>query len=255
MKIIKRIVVVLLAVFIAIILFANLAGDLYNNYNVGRRYACYSTDNTPRDQASYFNITNECKKRIKLSLMYFTEGCKRGIGCYVSVSNEIAYFSFSFLGSKGSGFPKIDDINARKLDKILSSLPPEPKRPPKSRRVLVSVPDGSSWNTRIYDRANMPEDILEISRITKRSVPSIVLSINPVAEIKAHRRNEGGLALSPDGKMLVSGSRNNDLIVWNPITRVKIFSTNVISKFALKGLLFSPNGKYLVAIGRWDLLH
>ena len=254
MKIIKKIVLVLLAVFIAILLFANLAGELYNNYSTNRRYAGYSTYNTPRDQAHSFYPTNNCKERIKLSLTYFTEGCKRVNCYYVSVSNVIAYFSASSRGFKGGGFPKIDDINARELDKILNSLPPEPKLPPKSRRVLVSVPDGSNWNTQIYDRANMPEDILELSRITKRSVPSIVLSINPLAEIKAHRRNEGRLALSPDGKMLVSGSRNNDLIVWNPITRVKIFSTNVISKFALGGLLFSPNGKYLVAIGRYKLI-
>ena len=254
MKTIKKIVLVLLAIFIAILLFANLAAYLYNNYNVGKRYAGYSTFNTPRDQAHCFNITNNCKTKIKLSLMYFTEDCRRGNYCYVSVSNIIKYSSFSARGFRGGGFPKIDDINARKLDKILNSLPPEPKRPPKSRRVLVSVPDGNSWKTRIYDRANMPEDILELSRITKRSVPSIVLSINPVAEIKAHRRNEGGLALSPNEKMLVSGSRNNDLIVWNPVTRVKIFSTNIISKFSLKGLLFSPNGEYLVAIGSYKLI-
>jgi len=171
MKTIRKIVLVLLAIFIAILLFASLAGELYKNYNVGRRYADYSSYYTPRDQASYFNITNECKTRIKLSLMYFTEGCKRVTGCYVSVSNEIAYFSFSCRGSKGSGFPKIDNINARKLDKTLNSLPPEPKRPPKSRRVLVSVPDGNSWNTRIYDRANMPEEILELSRIARWSIP------------------------------------------------------------------------------------
>ncbi len=175
MKTIKKIVLVLLAIFIAILLFANLAGDLYKNYNVGKRYADYSSYYTPRDQASYFNPTNDCKRKIKLSLMYFTEGCKRVIGCYVSVSNEIADFSFSFLGGKGGGYPKIDDINARKLDKILSSLSPEPKRPSKSRRVLVSVPDGNSWNTRIYDRANMPEDILELSRIAKWSIPSFCI--------------------------------------------------------------------------------
>jgi len=254
MKTIKKIVLVLLAVLIAIFLFANLAGDIYKNYNTGKRYAGYSTFSTPRDQASYFNPTNNCKEKIKLSLMYFSEGCKRGNYCYVSVSNVIAYFSASSWGFKGSGFPKIDDVNARKLDKILSSLPPEQKHTPKSRRVLVSVPEGNGWNTRIYDRANMPEDILELSRITKRSVPSIVLNINPETEIKVYHRDSGGLALSPDEKMLVSGSRKHDLIVWNPVTRVKIFSTNVISKFALEGLLFSPNGKYLVAIGRYKLI-
>ena len=171
MKTTKKIVLVLLAVFIAILLFANLTGELYKNYYVGKRYAGYSTYNTPLDQASYFNPTNDCKVKIKLSLMYFAEGCKRVTGCYVSVSNEIAYFSFSCRGSKGSGFPKIDDNNVRKLDKIINLLPPEPKLPSKSRRVLVSVPDGNSWNTRIYDRANMPEEILELSRIARWSIP------------------------------------------------------------------------------------
>ena len=172
MKIIRKIVLVLLAIFIAILLFANLAVYLYNNYNVGRRYADYSSYNTPRDQASYFNITNDCKEKIKLSIMYFAGGCRQGNYCYVSVSNIIQYSSFSSRGYKGSGYPKINDINARKLDEIISALPPEPKRPPKSRRVLVSVPDGSNWNTRIYDRANMPEDILELSRIARWSIPS-----------------------------------------------------------------------------------
>jgi len=193
--------------------------------------------------------------------MYFTEGCKQGKGCYLSEKNKISYFRIENMGHKGSsGFPIIDDINVKKLDKILESLPPEPKRPPKPRRVLVSVPDSNKWyswnkwNTRIYDRANMPEKILELSRITERSVPSIVLSINPAFEVKASRYDYGGLALSPDEKTLVSGSWFNDLIIWNPVTGVKIFSTNIISKFALEGLVFSPDGKYLVAISRCELI-
>jgi len=253
-KIIKKIVLVLLAVLIAIFLLANLAGELYKNYNTGKRYADYSTYSTPCNQASYFNPTNNCEVKIKLSLMYFSKGCKQGNCCYVSVSNKIANLRFSSRGFSGGGYPKIDDINVCKLDKILSSLPPEQKHTPKSLRVLVSIPDGNSWDTRIYNRANMPEKILELSRITKRSVPSIVLNINPETEIKVYRYNSGGLALSPDEKILVSGSRYNDIIIWDPATRVKIFSTNVISKFALEGLLFSPNGKYLVAIGRYKLI-
>jgi len=216
------------------------------------RYAHFSSCNTPASQTSRFSDNSSL--RIKLALMSFTERCKQGGGCYVSEANEIASYSVSDMGHKGGGYPKIDNINAARLDKLLGTLPPEPPLPPKPRRVLVSVPDGDFWRTRIYDRANMPEEILELSRITRRSVPSFVLSINSVAEVEAHRYNDGGLVLSPDGKVLVSGSWFTNLKMWNPATRMKIHSTDIMSDLALEGLVFSPNGKYLVGSSRDKLV-
>ena len=126
--------------------------------------------------------------------------------------------------------------------------------PPKPRRVLVSVPDGDAWRTRIYDRANMPEGIIELSRIAARSVPSFVISIDPVAQVEAHRHSDGGLALSPDGLALVSGSWFAKLRMWNPTTRIEFHSTDAMSGLALEGLVFSPRGKYLVGFGHEKLV-
>jgi WD40 repeat protein len=208
------------------------------------RYARFSACNTPADQTSYFS--NNRNVRIKLSLLSFTEGCQQGGGCHVSVENEIEYFSVSEMGHKGGGFPKIADADAARLDQLLGALPPEPLLPPKPRQVLVSVPAGTVWRTRIYDRANMPAEIIQLALITGRSVPAFVLRIKPKAVNEAHRHNDGGLALSPDGKVLVSGSWFADLKIWNPVTREATHSTKVLSGFALEGLRFSPNGRYLL---------
>ena len=220
--------------------------------SIDDRYAKFSICNTPTSQTSRFSDNSSV--RIKLALMSFTEGCKQGGGCYVSETTEIASFSVSEMGHKGGGYPRIDDANAARLDKLLGSLPPEPSLPPKPRRVLVSVPDGDAWRTRIYDRANMPEEIIELSRITGRSVPSFVLSINPVAEVEAHRHNAGGLALSPDGEVLVSGSWFNNLKIWSPTTRMESHSTDVMSDLAVEGLIFSPDGRYLVGVCHDELI-
>ncbi|MEM9326717.1 MAG: WD40 repeat domain-containing protein [Bacteroidota bacterium] len=64
-------------------------------------------------------------------------------------------------------------------------------------------------------------------------------------QIDAHQNSVFALALSPDGKFLLSGSRDAHLKVWNT-DNYELYESIVAHMYAINHIDFSPNGQYFV---------
>ena len=96
-------------------------------------------------------------------------------GCEILADGEVQNFHREAVGGMGAGTNTIPADDQRRLDKLLSKLPDDGARlPPPGRRVVLQVPKGGHCLARVYDRANAPDEVLEILRLSRSSVPSWV---------------------------------------------------------------------------------
>jgi WD40 repeat protein len=216
------------------------------------RYAQYSQFCTPKDHVGSFLSTGTDFKqmRVKFTVMAFGEQGRSAGGCLVSETNDTAGFSVDDFSVKGFGYRKIPDAQAARIDQIIANLPPEPPQPLQDRRMLVSVPQGEGWKVHVYDRGNLPMEILELSILSGAGIGTRVVVIEPKHELdstRANGGNEGAMALSPDGRTLVAGGSNNALKAWDVESLKPVDTFAATPKLGTVCLVFSPDGNYLAA--------
>jgi WD40 repeat protein len=77
--------------------------------------------------------------------------------------------------------------------------------------------------------------------------------------LKGHKENITSLALSSDGKKLVSGSGDDSLLVWNLDTGKPVLKIEMDNEYDVTSVLFHPDGKSVFAgdgeglITQWDI--
>jgi hypothetical protein len=172
-------------------------------------------------------------------------------GCRVSIDGRVSYFSIGAMDSKGSGYNQIPDADQKRLDGLLASLPNDYSRlPPPNRRLVVQASIGKQEITRVYDRANAPDQVLEILRLTQSQIPSWVLSFEPESHWSAQARSTFGALAQSAGGLIVSGGDDGPFKFWDPDTRGLLTevpnTTFVIDQMEMphttRGLAFSPSG-------------
>jgi hypothetical protein len=110
---------------------------------------------------------------------------QRRYGCQVAVDGQVKTFDESMYGRQCSWHPSIPADDQKRLDKLLAKLPDDGARlPPVGRRVMLQVPEGDHSRARVYDRANAPDEVLEILRLSLSGIRSSVPEIKPKSEIR-----------------------------------------------------------------------
>jgi len=177
-------------------------------------------------------------------------------GCYIFADGRVSYFYSSSMGVKGGGYPTLPKGELERLDKLLAKLPDDGARlPPAGRRLVVQTPDGNRWRARIYDRADAPADILGILRMSRSGIRSWVPQFQPASEWPAHdSHNDVALCISPDGKQIISSSRQGPLRFWDPDTREVVKEISIPQYISVEGLSSSPDGAF-AAIRGWGDVH
>jgi WD40 repeat protein len=110
---------------------------------------------------------------------------------------------------------------AAALRPLIAALPPDGGAlPPAGCRLLI---EGDAGNGRIvtavYDRANLPDPVLDLLRRSKCGVGSDVPVVQPMADIEAADfQRIGCLTLMPDGDTLVFGG-GGQATQWSALTR------------------------------------
>ena len=133
------------------------------------------------------------------------------------------------FGSRGSDGNFVAPESLARLQQLLSDLPADPHRlPPPERRVLIQT----ATATRVYDRANLPDSILEILRLSNSGVTAW-------HEIfKAQRRIEirtgGPLLPDPNGKRLLCGLEFFAIPTYETLGELELDGYD--------GIAFSPDG-------------
>ena len=177
------------------------------------------------------------------------------VGVEISTEGQIYGFSDGPLGSKGGGPSPMAAEKLQRLDELLAHLPGDGGRlPPPNRRVVVQTPEDSGFRVHVYDRANLPDELLEIIRVTDVRIAPWMPEISPAREWQTYRHEQdSALALSPDGTMLVSGSMNQSLKIWNPSTLELIKEIEIPHGGPSTSLTFSPDGAFMLLEGWGNL--
>ncbi len=183
---------------------------------------------------------------IKLSMMCWDRDRMGAQECDVSDENIVKFRGFYEMSLRGGSGWAIAKTNVARFDELIARLPADNPPSIPERRLVVSVHSGNTHLTRTYDRAKLPDEILEISRLA-RGFGSWVAELEPFAEIDAFgdRASEDSLALSPDGKTLVAASPYAPLKVWDASSRELLKTLDFGPHLDLQRLQFSPDGKLL----------
>lgn len=221
----------------------------------GHAYSCdsFSASSSSRAHYKYFRVRGEDdnrKLRLKLALQTLDTDCRSFHELAVSETNELVHHSFSEDGSRGGGTHEIELASVPILDARLQDLPPEQPSAPGDRRLFLGVPRGDGWKTYVYDRADLPEGVLEILRITLEYMQPWVLEFEPQTSQRSPTSTRGDdriAQLSPDGRTLVSGGEYTELTVWDVETRTPQRAVHATSGLIVTDLAFSPDGAYLAA--------
>lgn len=170
--------------------------------------------------------------------------------CYVSASGAVSYRSFTCTGVKGGSGHVIPPADLERLNQLLAKLPGDGSRlPPAGRRVLLQVADDTRPTVRVYDRANAPDEVLEILRLSASGITAWLPEIPPKSEIEARPFEHGGfLCLSPDGAKILFTCMNGPLQFWEPVTHETLGEVRM-QGVSQDAITFSPDGS-LAVVGR-----
>ncbi len=165
---------------------------------------------------------------------------KTRFGVDVSTDWQVYSFSIGPFGAKGSGYWKITGTDQKRLDTLLSNLPDDGHRlPPPDRRMVLQVPQGDHCLARVYDRANAPDDVCEILRLSLSRIRSYTLTFKSQSDLSTGDDSTDGIfALTPQGQF-VTGA----LKLWDPVTREKVKEVPLSAGFTwAKCIAFSTDG-------------
>lgn len=176
-------------------------------------------------------------------------------GCSVSANGRISYFRSSSSGVSGSGYPDLTSKDLLELKRLLQDLPDDHSQlPPAGRRLAIQATTAGGVVVRVYDRANLPDRVLEIIRINRAGVTPWSIHFPPekagsTAEFwQADLRVHWPLATSPDGSLVVSQG-NYELVISGP-TKGELHELREpeVNRHidGLFGSFFSPDGRYLL---------
>ena len=134
----------------------------------------------------------------------------------------------------------ITGADQRRLDTLLSHLPDDGRRlPPHDRRLVLQVPHGDHCLARVYDRANAPDEVCEILRLSLSGIRSWTLTFKSQSDLSTGDDSPDGIfALAPKGQ-LVTGA----LKLWDPVTHKKLSEVPLSAGFTwANSIMFSQDG-------------
>ena len=170
---------------------------------------------------------------------------ERTHGCWVAADGRVTSFYTDPMGSKAGGYPAIPDTDQKRLDKLLLKLPDDGGHlPPFNRRVVLQVPEGDHSRARVYDRANAPDEVLEVLHLSRSGVGSWVPEFKSESDILIDGSGYGVLALTPSGQLVSANA--GWLTFWDPATHKKVGATPVPGPIIPTQLAFNADGSLAV---------
>jgi hypothetical protein len=101
-------------------------------------------------------------------------------GCAVSIDGTVSYFHRSAGGVKGGGLDTLAKDEFERLNQLIGQLPEDnSKLPAVGHRIVLQVATGKEVLARVYDRANAPDTVLEILRLSHSGIRPLTLDFSP----------------------------------------------------------------------------
>jgi WD40 repeat protein len=172
--------------------------------------------------------------------------------CIVSADGSIKCRRFGGLSRMGGGAGKLPVANLKRLGELLAKIPDDGSRlPPFGRRVMIQAAAGKQrLIVRVYDRANAPDLVLEVLRLSRCGVRAWVPELKPQNDIEAYPSSVGGgfLCLSHDCKRVIFTSLNGPLRFFDLATR-KLIGEASVDTVPPEAVALSPDGTFAAVTG------
>jgi WD40 repeat protein len=194
-------------------------------------------------------------------------------GCAVSIDGTVSYFHRSAGGVKGSGLATLAKDEFERLNQLAEQLPDDnSKLPPVGHRIVLQVAAGSEILARVYDRANAPETVLEILRLSHSGIRPLTVDFSPQNKWPLSRLRQTGipenairlrgadieettiLAISQDGYLSVRQVLHDTPAVTitdtNPSNVIRVLRVpQPANRFVgITDAQFTPDGRYLMLL-------
>jgi WD40 repeat protein len=186
-------------------------------------------------------------------------------GCSVSSEGRVAYFQHRFDDSKGGGYPVISKQDLEGLTALVARLPDDHSQLPSAgRRLVVQVPAGNETFARVYDRANLPEEVLQILRLSDCGLTSWAFKFAPQSQWQDGTGSQyAAIAISPDQKQIITVQLDGAINLWDAESH-KLVKSLPYSFMPIPGnltaspglpyhLFFSPDGRNVLVGDFGDL--
>jgi WD40 repeat protein len=138
----------------------------------------------------------------------------------VSTKGTLSFFRYSQPSIMGGGPWTLPPEDFKKLQGLAANLPDDHLHlPPPGHRLVLQVAKGNGVLARVYDRANMPDRVLEVLRLTGTDIRPLVANFEPEKKWALGEFAEAGippdaigismpkdvltLAVSPDRSLIV----------------------------------------------------
>jgi WD40 repeat protein len=119
---------------------------------------------------------------------------------------------FSTKGSSGS---RLQPEDLKRLEQLIDLLPADTKTlPPDDRKVMLQTGAGPTAAARVYDRANLPSEVISVLRASGSGVGSWVPTFAPASETKTST-NPTTQPAKPAGLHTVIQTPTNEIHLWD----------------------------------------
>jgi WD40 repeat protein len=192
-------------------------------------------------------------------------------GYAISTEGTVSSFRFTFSDIQGSGPGALPLEDFKKLQHLIASLPDDHSQlPPLGHRLVLQVAQGTGVVARVYDRANMPEHVLEILRLAGADIKPLVTEFAPEKQWTPDQFSDAGISpdaigiRSPRDILTLAASPDRSLIVrqalwYNPRTEIvdskslKVVHEVNEAQFGPRMIYishasFTPDGRYLLLL-------
>jgi hypothetical protein len=175
---------------------------------------------------------------------------KCSYGCQLAADGRVAHFYHDAFGHKGGGYPLLSDSDRIQLDQLIAKLPNDGARlPPPNRRLVLQIPEGDHFRVCVYDRANAPDDVLTILRLSRSGIRSWVPAFKPDTTIDVEGYQcDGILALTHDRELLFAVMHDR-LRFLDVTTHKEIRALPLPAGIIPQNIKFSPDGSLAVITG------
>jgi hypothetical protein len=175
-------------------------------------------------------------------------------GCTEWADGSIEEFIYTFSGPRD-----LEHDELKRFEKLAADLPDPGKRlPPRDRRVLVQTPEAGGIRARVYDRGKLPEEMLEMLRMTGTRIEPWMPTFKSRASWRTRPKESIkysyellAMATTPGGRMLVSVPNRGPISIWKVETHelVKKVNWEEHGDEYSSAILFSSDGSLAINAG------
>jgi len=176
-------------------------------------------------------------------------------GCNVFADGRVWRVDSRVTSLVGPGAPELSQRELQELTTLLHQLPDDHARlPPPGRRLVIQAPAAGGPVIRVYDRANLPDPVLEIIRLLRVRFATWSIHFPPEKTGSAAEFSQAGIqvrwprATSPDGS-LEATQNLYEIVISSPAKgdfrwlREPEVNRHIDGVF---GPFFTPNGRFLL---------